>query len=40
MKIVVLIENTAPQGSCLAAEHRLSFYVEHRGQPILLDAGA
>ena len=32
MKIVVLIENTAPEGSCLAAEHGLSFYVEHRGR--------
>ena len=40
MKIVVLIENTAPEGSCLAAEHGLSFYVEHRGRAILLDAGA
>ena len=40
MKIVVLIENTAPEGSCLAAEHGLSFYVEHRGKAILLDAGA
>ena len=40
MKIVVLIENTAPEGSCLAAEHGLSFYVEHRGKAVLLDAGA
>ena len=40
MKIGVLIENTAPEGSCLAAEHGLSFYVEHRGKAVLLDAGA
>ena len=40
MKTVVLIENTAPEGSCLASEHGLSFYVEHRGKAILLDAGA
>ena len=40
MKTVVLIENTAPEGSCLASEHGLSFYVEHRGRTILLDAGA
>ena len=25
MKTVVLIENTAPEGSCLASEHGLSF---------------
>ena len=37
MKTVVLIENTAPEGSCLASEHGLSFYVEHRGKAILLD---
>ncbi len=40
MKFTVLMENTAPEGSGLAAEHGLSLYVEHRGHRLLLDAGA
>ena len=39
MKFVVLMENTAPEGSCLASEHGLSLYLEHRGHRLLLDAG-
>lgn len=37
MKLVTLIENTAPQG--LTAEHGLSLYLETLGQRILFDAG-
>ena len=40
MKFVVLMENTAPEASCLAAEHGLSLYIEFRGRRLLLDAGA
>lgn len=39
MKITVLIENTAPEGSGLAFEPGLSLYIEYNGQNILLDAG-
>lgn len=35
--VTVLIENSAPEG--LLREHGLSFYLEHRGRRILLDAG-
>ena len=40
MKFVVLMENTAPEGSCLGAEAGLSLYIEHRGHKLLLDAGS
>ena len=40
MKFVVLMENTAPEASCLAAEHGLSLYIELNGRRLLLDAGA
>lgn len=40
MKFVVLIENTALEGSCLAAEHGLSLYIEYHGHRLLLDAGS
>ena len=40
MKFVVLMENTAPEGSCLSAEAGLSLYIEHRGHKLLLDAGS
>ena len=39
MKLVVLIENTAPEGSGLQAEHGLSLYLEYGGKRLLLDAG-
>ena len=39
MKLVVLMENTAPEGSGLQAEHGLSLYLEYRGKKLLLDAG-
>ncbi len=38
MKIVTLIENTAPEG--LTAEHGLSLYLETRDHKILFDTGA
>lgn len=37
MRVVILTENTAPQG--LEAEHGLSVYIEHRSRRVLLDAG-
>ena len=40
MKFTVLMENTAPEGSCLTAEHGLSLYLEYRGHRLLLDAGS
>ena len=40
MKLTVLIENTAPAGCGLCAEHGLSLYIEYRGKNILLDAGS
>ena len=40
MNITVLIENTAPDGAGLVAEHGLSFWIEAGEQTILLDAGA
>ena len=40
MKVTVLIENNAPAGSGLAAEHGLSLHLEHRDHPLLLDAGS
>ena len=40
MDITVLIENTAPEGSSLAAEHGLSLYLTYKGHKILLDAGS
>ena len=40
MKFVVLMENTAPEASRLAAEHGLSLYIEYRGHKLLLDGGA
>ena len=39
MKVTVLIENTAPEGSGLAFEPGLSLYIEYNGRKILLDAG-
>ena len=39
MKVTVLIENTAPEGSDLAFEPGLSLYIEYNGKKILLDAG-
>ena len=39
MKVTVLIENTAPEGSGLAFEPGLSLYIEYSGKKILLDAG-
>ena len=39
MKVTVLIENTAPDGSGLAFESGLSLYIEYKGKKILLDAG-
>lgn len=39
MKVTVLIENTAPEGSGLAFEPGLSLYIEYNGKHILLDAG-
>ena len=39
MKVTVLIENTAPEGSGLAFEPGLSLYIEYEGKKILLDAG-
>ena len=39
MKVTVLIENTAPEGSTLAFEPGLSLYIEYNGKKILLDAG-
>ena len=39
MKVTVLIENTAPEGSGLAFEPGLSLYIEYNGKKILLDAG-
>ena len=38
MKIITLIENTAPKG--LTAEWGLSFYIEYGGKKYLLDTGA
>ena len=40
MKVTVLMENTAPEGSALAREHGLSLLVEYRGHVLLLDAGS
>lgn len=40
MKVTVLIENTAPEGSGLAYEHGLSLYLNYKGTRILLDAGS
>ena len=40
MRFVVLMENTAPEGSGLRAEAGLSFYLEYRGHKLLLDAGS
>lgn len=40
MKVVVLMENTAPEGSGLTPEHGLSFYIQYRGRALLLDAGS
>ena len=40
MKFVVLMENTAPEGSRLAAEHGLSLYIQYQEHQLLLDAGA
>lgn len=40
MKITVLMENTAPEGCGLAAEHGLSLYIEYNGRKLLLDAGS
>ena len=40
MKVTVLMENTAPEGCGLTAEHGLSLYIEHRGHRLLLDAGS
>lgn len=40
MKFVVLMENTAPQDSCLTAEHGLSCLITYRDKQILLDAGS
>ena len=40
MKFIVLMENTAPEGSCLTAEHGLSLYIEYEGHRMLLDAGS
>ena len=40
MEFVVLMENTAPEGSCLASEHGLSLYIRYRGHALLLDAGS
>ena len=39
MKVTVLIENTAPEGSGLACEAGLSLHIEYNGRKILLDAG-
>ena len=39
MKVTVLIENTAPEGSGLAFEPGLSLYIEYNRKKILLDAG-
>ena len=39
MKVTVLIENTAPEGSGLAFESGLSLYIEYKDKKILLDAG-
>ena len=39
MKVTVLIENTAPEGSGLAFEPGLSLYIEYNGKKVLLDAG-
>ena len=36
MKVTVLIENTAPEGSGLAFEPGLSLYIEYEGKKILL----
>ncbi len=40
MKGIVLVENTAPEGSGLQPEHGLSLYLEYGGRKLLLDAGA
>ncbi|MBR4098896.1 MAG: MBL fold metallo-hydrolase, partial [Clostridium sp.] len=40
MKITVLMENSAREGCGLTPEHGLSFYIEHKGKRILLDAGS
>lgn len=40
MKFVVLMENTAPEHTCLTAEHGLSLYIQYRGHKVLLDAGS
>ena len=40
MKLIVLAENTAPEGSGLKPEHGLSLYLEYAGKKLLLDAGA
>lgn len=40
MNAVVLIENTAPEGSTLTFEHGLSLYLEYQGRKLLLDAGS
>lgn len=40
MKVTVLIENTAPEGSELYVEAGLSLYIEDQGKKILLDAGS
>jgi len=39
MKVTVLIENTAPEGSGLDFEAGLSLHIEYNGKSILLDAG-
>ena len=40
MKITVLIENTAPEGSGLAFEHGLSLLLNYKDKTILLDTGS
>ena len=40
MKVTVLMENTAPAGCGLSAEHGLSLFLEYRGHALLLDAGS
>ena len=36
MKIIVLAENTAPEGSGLKPEHGLSLYLEYAGKKLTL----